>query len=354
MKRFASLCVALLLLSSSALHAADTLGIGDPAPKLQVEKFVKGEPVKEFKAGQVYVVEFWATWCGPCRAVMPHLSKLQKQYGDKVIMISVSVYEEDFSQVPAFVKEQGDKMAYRVAIDKVEKGGREGAGYMSKHWLDAAQQDGIPASFIVNGEGKVVWIGHPGQIDVPLSEVVAGTFDVAKAAAKYKKEKALQGKLQTLGAAIGKARQEGSAAVIKVLDEAIKESPELEEKIGSFKFKTMSNDKDAKEDDVLKYGQRLVDEVYKDDFNQLNALSWIFVDPARKGDKPSKAQLAFAVKAAEKGVEVSKGKSHEVLDTLACAYFAAGDKAKAIETIEKAIKLSDEPEYKERLEMFKK
>jgi thiol-disulfide isomerase/thioredoxin len=353
MKRLASLCVALLL-GCSALHAGDSLGIGDPAPKLEVAEFVKGEPVKEFKAGQIYVVEFWATWCGPCRAVMPHLSKLQKQYGDKVIMISVSVFEQDFSKVPAFVKEQGDKMAYRVAIDKVEKGAGEGDGFMAKNWLNAAQQDGIPASFIVNGEGKVVWIGHPGQIDTPLAQVVDGTYDLAKAAAKYKKDKAAKAKMMALGAAVQKARQEGPAAVIKVLDEAIKESPELEEMIGAFKFMTMSNDKDAKEDEVLKYGQRLVDDVFKDDVNNLNALSWAFVNPDRKGPKPSKAQLAFAVKAAEKGVEVSKGKSHEVLDTLACAYFASGDKAKAIETIEKAIKLSDEQEYKDRLASFKK
>jgi tetratricopeptide (TPR) repeat protein len=245
-------------------------------------------------------------------------------------------------------------MAYRVAIDKVEKGASEGEGFMAKHWLNAAQQDGIPASFIVNGEGKVVWIGHPGNIDVALSEVVAGTYDVTKAAAKYKKDKANQAKMQALSAAIGKARQEGPAAVLKVLDEAIKETPELEQQVGAFKFMTLSNDMDGKEDDAIKYGQRLVDEVYKDDFNRLNQLAWAFVDPDRKGPKPTKAQLAFAVKAAEKGVEVSKGKDHPVLDTLACAYFAAGDKAKAIETIEKAIKVSDEPEYKERLEKFKK
>ena len=43
---------------------AEGLGIGDPAPKLEVKEFVKGDPVKQFDKGKTYVVEFWATWCG--------------------------------------------------------------------------------------------------------------------------------------------------------------------------------------------------------------------------------------------------------------------------------------------------
>jgi len=59
-----------------------TLNVGDPAPALTSGEFVKGEPVKEFAKGKTYVVEFWATWCGPCRASIPHLSKLQEQNHD--------------------------------------------------------------------------------------------------------------------------------------------------------------------------------------------------------------------------------------------------------------------------------
>jgi thiol-disulfide isomerase/thioredoxin len=354
MKRLIWLAIACVLFVTGSARAAEVLGIGDAAPKLEVNEFVKGEAVKEFKAGQVYVVEFWATWCGPCRATIPHLSKLQKDYGDKVVFIGVSVFERDASKVVPFVKEMGEKMEYRVCTDKVGKDDDANDGPMAKNWMTASEQEGIPTAFIINGEGKVAWIGHPTQIDKPLEEVVAGTYDMNKAVAAFKKTKAAKAKLQKLNADLRKAQAEGPGAMVKVLDAAIKDSPELEEQIGAFKFNMMAADKDANQDEVVKYGERLVNEIYKDDGMKLNEIAWAFVDPARPS-KANKTQIALALKAAQRGVDVSKGKDHAVIDTLACAHFANGDTPKAIECIEKALKMApDEKEYKDRLEMFKK
>ena len=110
---------------------AQTLKVGDAAPKLGVKSFVKGDPVKEFDAGKTYVVEFWATWCGPCKVSIPHLTDLQKKY-PAVPFIGVSVWEQDQGLVKPFVDEMGDKMAYRVAIDAVPDGGNRNEGTMAK------------------------------------------------------------------------------------------------------------------------------------------------------------------------------------------------------------------------------
>src|SRR5437868_2205978 len=83
------------------------LGVGDPAPKLEVKEFVKGEPVVRLEKGKTYVVEFWATWCGPCRATIPHLTELQKKYKD-ITFIGVSVWEREPGAVKPFVAEMGD------------------------------------------------------------------------------------------------------------------------------------------------------------------------------------------------------------------------------------------------------
>jgi thiol-disulfide isomerase/thioredoxin len=53
--------------------------VGDDAPPLVQGTYVQGEPVREFEQGKVYVVEMWATWCGPCVQAMPHVTELQRE-----------------------------------------------------------------------------------------------------------------------------------------------------------------------------------------------------------------------------------------------------------------------------------
>jgi thiol-disulfide isomerase/thioredoxin len=174
-----------VLLSLAVLSAsAEGLGVGDKAPRLQVKEFVKGDAVKDFDKGKVYVVEFWATWCGPCRTSIPHLTELQKKHKD-VTFIGVSAFENDPKAVKPFVKEMGDKMDYRVALDSVPAGKQPRDGAMAKGWMVAAGQTGIPTAFIIDGAGRIAWIGHPMRMDEPLEKIVAGKWDLKAAAADF-------------------------------------------------------------------------------------------------------------------------------------------------------------------------
>ena len=71
---------------------AEELTIGSKAPKLDVKEFVKGDAVDRFENGKVYIVELWATWCGPCKTTIPRLTKLQKKYTDLTI-IGIAILE---------------------------------------------------------------------------------------------------------------------------------------------------------------------------------------------------------------------------------------------------------------------
>jgi len=344
-----------LVLAVGGRASAEGLGIGDPAPKLEVKEFVKGDPVKEIEKGKIYVVEFWATWCGPCIQSIPHVTELQKKNKD-VVFIGVSVWERQPEKVKPFVEEMGEKMAYRVAMDDAAAD-NPSDGKMAKNWMSAAGRSGIPCAFIVNGEGKVAWIGHPMSMDKPLAEIVSGKWDIAKAAADYKAEQAAQAKMRALSAKLRAAQESNDPkAVLGVIDEVIKDDPALERQLATTRFTALCKVGDA--DKTLEYANRLVDETYKDNAQGLNHVSWTLVE--KPGDKPDTRLMKVALRAAERADKLVEGKDGAIADTLAKAYYETGDAAKALEHQERAVQLAkgtplaQDEGMKDRLELYKK
>jgi thiol-disulfide isomerase/thioredoxin len=169
--------IATLLLAAftpALVHAGGTtLKVGDPAPKLQTGPWVQGDPVKEFEKGKAYIVEFWATWCGPCRVSIPHLNEVYTKFKDKgLVVIGQDCWEQDDNQVKPFVKEMGAKMTYRVALD--DKTGSK-KGKMADAWMAAAGQNGIPTAFVIDTNGKIAWINHPMALTDDVIESALGT-----------------------------------------------------------------------------------------------------------------------------------------------------------------------------------
>ncbi len=188
---------AAVLAAAMPLMAApgDALTIGSQAPPLAIEHYVSDGafgPVEEFKKDRVYIVEFWATWCGPCIQSMPHLAQLQEAYRDEDVQL-VSVSTEPLDTVTAFLKRESpvdDKTfgqltsVYTLTTDPDES--------VYEAYMTAAGQTGIPTAFIVGKTGIVEWFGHPVNMDEPLEKIVKGSWDREA----YKKEIELEQQFQ--------------------------------------------------------------------------------------------------------------------------------------------------------------
>ncbi|MSU58069.1 MAG: redoxin domain-containing protein [Pedosphaera sp.] len=210
MKKLLSVFLSLAALCGLVANANAKAVVGDPAAKLDISGWIKGKPVDlaAVKGKQVVVVEFWATWCGPCRTSIPHLTEMQKKFKD-VIFIGVS--DEDAETVKPFVKKMGDKMDYTVAVDNDRK---TSAGYMEAYGIN-----GIPHAFIVDKEGRVVWLGHPmGGLEETLAEVVAGKFDLEKSKKRGDAQKQIEAFAEAAGRDVNDPKLEKMGKDLEALD----------------------------------------------------------------------------------------------------------------------------------------
>ncbi len=155
--------------------------LGDPAAALAIKDWIKGSPVELTTGTNIYVVEFWATWCGPCKMTIPRLSEMQAKYKDKgVIFIGIS--DEPAEVVKPFVAEMGAQMSYTVACDAERR--------TATNYTEAYGQYSIPVAFIVGKDRKILWYGHPlAEMEPTLQNILNGTYDL-KLAMRQEAERA--------------------------------------------------------------------------------------------------------------------------------------------------------------------
>ncbi len=345
--------------------AAKKLGIGDAAPALKANVWLKGSELKGYEPGKVYVLDFWATWCGPCISSMPHVDELAREYKEKgLVVVAVTSLDDrgnTLESVKEFIKNKADKYQFSFAFcdtDDVEDA-----------FMRASGQNGIPCSFVIDQAGKIAFIGHPSELDDVLPEIFAGTWKgqaSVDAIQKIQEEyDALIGRVET---AVEKASKANEGKEEKVVDNAIRDAvavaaasslkdlPEFEKKYPHRAKKTMfvvqkiQMAMQARDMDTAKTisDAFFIESVAKKDKGSISFVARLW---SSKGLNPDRKHADLAAKAADELLRVDADGGISPLMVAAQAYYAAGQKEKAQAAGDKAIKLAgDNKKQKEGIE----
>ena len=307
---------------------APTLKVGNPAPALRASKWLQGEEVRKFERDKVYVVEFWATWCGWCILFMPHSADLQAQYkNQRVTFIYYSARDPNSTEekVTAFVKKRGPKLGYAFAYAD------ERTTYDA--WMTAAGRQGIPCAFVVDKNGRIAYIGHPMYLDAVLPMVIADASPkaVSDEARKIDEEFHQIGAIDTAG---------DDRAGLRVVRDFEAKYPFMANNSVMVRSKLSKLLRLGELDEAKKVAETVVAKAieHEDPASLSQVCSFLRRDPR----KETKDLLAIAVKAAEASARMTGDHDVRALIDLAETYCAAGDHAKAKEVAGKACPLIDD------------
>ncbi|MCS6884503.1 MAG: TlpA disulfide reductase family protein [Acidobacteriota bacterium] len=129
-----------LINTPAELKSSKYFGESDPVKDFSL-KTLDGETVglSEFK-GKILILNFWATWCPPCRKEIPDLIAVQKAYKDKGVVILGVAVDEELDDVRSFVRKY--EINYMVALDD---------GSIFSQW----EGEGIPLTFFIDRRGRI-------------------------------------------------------------------------------------------------------------------------------------------------------------------------------------------------------
>jgi len=321
--------------AASAPMRGEFLTIGDTAPTLDVAHWLKGREVEAFEPGRIYVINFWTTWCKFCRAEIPALGELQREFETDGVRV-VALSHERLQTVYRFLSRGcwDEKAVFTIAVDSDRSA--------VKDYMAAAAVNSVPSAFVVGRDGCIEWIGHPSGLADVLRAVVGDTWD--RVAAREKFEAAMTDAYER-ARHFRKVREAYHAEDWDLLLELFDEAISRAEKPGEIKvqrFLVMIGGMNQPEAGYA-YGRELLSE-YWDDANVLNQLAWFVVE----SESVATRDLEFCMKAARRACDLTDWENASIVDTFARICYETGDLDAALKWQRVAVNdllLEDDPFY---------
>jgi uncharacterized protein (TIGR03435 family) len=160
------LLLSLITASAAAQDDAKSLTVGDPAPAIEVQSLLQAPPGSkaswETLRGKVVVLEFWATWCGPCVGAISHMNELTEAFKDRPVQF-LAITDEDEATIQDFLA----RKPIRGWV------GLNTNGSMSKSY----GVEGIPHTVLVDKNGDIAGVTHPVVLEAKHIENVLNGKD---------------------------------------------------------------------------------------------------------------------------------------------------------------------------------
>lgn len=315
--------------AATALQGDDKLKVGSDAPMIDGLSIVQGTLADQ---PRVRVVEFWATWCGPCKASIPHINDMHKSLRRRGLEI-IGVSDEKPEVVANFLRLQGDRMSYIVALDPEKK--------VAERFMQAAGKSGIPCAFVIGPTGKVVFIGHP--MDEEFDRAVRLSLD-----GRY--DPALTRKAEPILAAARRAvGVRNFAEAYRRYDEAIALSPTVLYGAAAERYRTILVE-ERNEDAARAYATRMMG-MYENDAPALRDLALMLATDASLPFN----DLDSAQAAADRLSAIAQEGDPDAFRVSAAVAYAKGDFQAASEQQRKAWRIAPpeaKAEYKAALDAY--
>ena len=311
--------------------AGQGLTVGDAAPDIGADaRWLQGEPVAVFEPGRVYVLDFWATWCGPCIQTIPELDQLHRELADEGgAVLGLALWPRaGMTATDAFVRDWAGRMTYPI--------GEDIGGRLAARFMEAAGRNSIPTTMVVDREGRLAWIGHPLDRDLrpALRAILDAEYDIEAAAARAA---ALRRAQEAIGEANELARRGRWDEAFTLMDEAIAIDPERYARYRVVKVQRLLLTL-RRLDDGYALARELVAGPLKDKPELLENLARFIAEAPGL----ERRELDIALAAAERSVSLTEERDADCLATLAHVLFLRGEAGEAARLQRAAVRIAGE------------